>query len=164
MTDALTVLQIFVSLGYGLAPRPDHGLRITRPGGTTLEPALREAVDQNRAQLRAWVDPASLRNRLRLPATVPIDPKLAVILAWLGGFRDAFRKALYGELRDEYARVCAAAVDAGDDPPAWFMALEAIERVAVRHMPVTEESRPRFTVQGYRPVDSLGHQTPGTAA
>jgi hypothetical protein len=137
VTNALDVLHELVSAGFGLVPMPDHGLRITRPAGSVLAPVLRDAVDHHRVTLRPWVDPVALRNRLRLPVTVPIDPQLAVILAWLAGFRDTFRSALYNEFRDEYTLVRASLLHgSGDDPPVWFLSLETIERVAVRHLPV----------------------------
>jgi hypothetical protein len=137
MTEALAVLHELVLAGFGLMPLPEHGLRVTRPAETVLAPALLDRIDRHRATLRWWVDPKTLRNRLQLPATLPIDPQLAVILAWLKEFRDAYGAELHDEFRDEYAVVSAWALAADENSPLWFLALETIERVAVRHLSTT---------------------------
>jgi hypothetical protein len=71
---------------------------------------------------------------LRLPDTLPITPAFAVVLAWLAAFRDEYRASLHDEFRDEYAVVSAWALAADENSPLWFLALETIERVAVRHV------------------------------
>lgn len=123
--SALGVLRYLVALGFGLVPLPNHGLRITRPTGTVLPPALRQAVDQHRVTLRPWVDPAALRLRLRVPATVPIDPQLAVVLAWLAASREQF---------DETERAEYIARIAPLDARQWFERLDVIESIAVQKL------------------------------